>query len=87
MDENKNESNDIGIMAFIKNLESKNMLNDFESMKPAVKDSFTLIAGYLKMLYNALLTQGFTEEQALMIINFQAIAVLNPDIFKGNKAE
>jgi hypothetical protein len=81
---NEKGSADIGIMTFMKMLESRATLDEFKAMEPVLKDTLIAIAKQLRMFYDALLTQGFTEEQAFNIISAQALAMTNPDIFKGN---
>jgi hypothetical protein len=81
---NKKDSDDCGIMTFMKMLESRAALDEFKAMEPVLKDTLMAIAKQLRMFYDALLAQGFTEEQSFNIISAQALAMANPDIFKGN---
>lgn len=81
---NKKGPDDVGIMTFMHMLESRAALDDFKAMEPIIKDSYIAVAKQLKMFYDALILQGFTEDQAFSITSAQALAMINPDIFKGN---
>lgn len=81
---NKKNPDDVGIFTFMEMLESKAALDKIKAMEPVIKDTLMAIAKQLRVFYDALLTQGFTEEQAFNIISTQALAMTNPDIFKGN---
>lgn len=81
---NKKSSDDVGLITFMKMLESRAALDEFKAMEPVIKDSYMAMAKQLRMFYDALLAQGFTVEQAFNIISAQALVMTNPDAFKGN---
>ncbi|WP_027625548.1 hypothetical protein [Clostridium lundense] len=84
---NKKGSDNVGIVAYMKILESKFAFEEFKAMEPALKNSFSMIAKQLRIFYEALLTEGFTREEAFQIINTQSMAMLNPNIFGGGNTQ
>lgn len=80
----ENQPSEIGITAFLKQLEFNENKRIIKEEEPMRKENYKIIARELKNYYDALIFEGFNNEQAMNLIGMQALLWLNQPPEKNN---
>lgn len=80
----EDQPSEIGMIAFLKQLEFNENKRIIKEEEPMRKENYKIIAHELKNYYDALILEGFNNEQAINLIGMQAVLWLNQPPQKDN---